>query len=184
MRGRRTWGADGTALRWARVAEWAPLLVCASVLGSVSLLGCAAATHEDEPAPSLEIGTGTWRFEPLDDGAVVPLVKGAQGGWHVWLSVRVDGLDASRGSLAIELQPADESEPAETTTVGVSLDPPDAEGRRSYLGWPAILSDPSCAVGELLRVRATLTTSAGERLVAERELMPSGGDDPPPACPR
>lgn len=169
----------------ARATARALTTACALAPACALATGCAGVSAGDpEGEPSLELGTGTWRFEPLEDGAVVPLVKGAQGGWHVWLAVRVDGLDASRGSLAIELQPADESTPAETTSVGVSLDPPDAEGRRSYLGWPAILSDPSCAVGELLRVRVTFTTSAGERLTAERELVPSPGDDPPPACAR
>jgi hypothetical protein len=84
--------------------------------------------------------------------------------------------------MAIELQPADESEPAQTTSVGIRFDPPDAEGRRSYLGWAAILTDPACAVGRMLRVRATVTATSGERVSAERIVIPSAGDHPPPAC--
>ncbi|MCC6874750.1 MAG: hypothetical protein IT378_10635, partial [Sandaracinaceae bacterium] len=68
--------------------------------------GCAA---PEEPVPaSLELGTGTWRFEELDDGASVPLVHGAQGGWHFWVAVRARGVSADQGSLEIEVQRADE----------------------------------------------------------------------------
>lgn len=144
--------------------------------------GCAAAPEVEPDEGRLELGTGTWRFEPVADGDELPLVKGAQGGWHVWIAVRAHGLESGVGSLEIELQPADESEPPQRTRLGVQLDPPDAEGGRSYLGWPAILGDPSCAVGRLLRVRATLTTPSGERFEDEREIVPGPGDDPPPAC--
>ena len=128
------------------------------------------------------IGTGTWRFEPLEDGQEVQMVRGAQGGWHVWLSVRTGGLDAATGRLVIEIQPADESRPAESASVGVQFDPPDADGMRNYLGWAAILSDPSCAMGRVLRVRASLTTGAGVHLTAERYLVPGPGENPPAPC--
>lgn len=151
-------------------------------IGHVALaLGCAS-VPVDEDVARLELGTGTWRFEPLADGQDVPLVRGAQGGWHLWLSVRADGLDAETGSLAIELQPADESAPPQTTSIGIHFDPPDANGMRSYLGWPAILADPSCAVGTMLRVRATVTTGSGERITAERYVVPAPGESPPPPC--
>ncbi|MDQ3033541.1 MAG: hypothetical protein M3Y87_14070 [Myxococcota bacterium] len=152
------------------------------VLGAlVPGAGCAEVPVEPERT-SLELGSGTFRFEPLADGDGAPLVKGAQGGWHIWVAVRAHGLESDAGSLAIEIQPADESAPPQRTTIGVRFDPPDAEGRRSYLGWPAILSDPACDVGRLLRIEATLTTPSGERLRAERYVMPTPGDDPPPQC--
>jgi hypothetical protein len=154
-------------------------LVLAMLL-PLSLGACAA-----EPTPAdatLSLGTGTSRFVALADGDEVPMIHGAQGGWHVWVSVRVEGMDVGTGSLTIEHQPADESEPMIESRVGVLFDPPDAEGGRVSLGWPAIFSDPQCSVGRLHRIRVTLTTASGERLTAEREVVPAGGEFPPPPC--
>ncbi len=159
----------------------APVLALALSLAAVTLAGCAGASPEPTTA-SLELGTGTARFEPLADGAEVPMVKGAQGGWHVWVSVRAEGLDSGLGSIEIEHQPADESEPAQVSRVGVTFDPPDAEGRRVSLGWPAIFADPACSVGRLHRIRVTITTASGQRVSAERDVMPTPGAFPPPAC--
>lgn len=156
-------------------------------LGAMCVLfACASACAGEAPIaegePRLELGTGTSRFEALQDGDEVPMVLGAQGGWHLWIAVRTENLDARIGSLTIEHQRVDESESAQTTTIGVQLDPPDALGRRAYLGWPAILADPACATGELVRVRATFVTSSGQRLEAEREVRAAPGLNPPPAC--
>lgn len=150
-------------------------------LGGSALLACSAAPPEPTGA-SLEIGTGTARFAPLSDGAEIPLVRGAQGGWHMWISVRASGLDTAFGSVEVAHGPADESRPMDVTRAGATFDPPDALGRRSMLGWPAILADPSCSVGRLHRVRVTVTTATGQRASAEVELIPTGGDHPPPPC--
>lgn len=151
-------------------------LALASVMG-----GCAGAAAMPGEA-FLELGTGTARFQPLEDGDEVPMVHGAQGGWHLWISARATGLSSGTGSLEIAHGPADGSEEMQTTRVGVVFDPPDAQGRRVTLGWQAILTDPPCSVGRLHRVRVTVTTASGERVSAERDLLPTAGDYPPPAC--
>ncbi len=147
-------------------------------------LGCAAAPIDPEPDPevTLELGTGTARFSPVADGDELPMIRGAQGGWHVWVSVRIEGMDVDLASLTLEHQPADESEPAQITSSGAMFDPADAEGRRSSLGWAAIFNDPTCSVGRLHRIRATVTSARGERISIEREIVPTAGDHPPPAC--
>ncbi len=156
-----------------------------TLLGGLVLFACAASACSvtpDEGEPSLELGTGTWRFEPVEDGQEVPLVRGAQGGWHVWVSVRAEGLEVSTGSLELTIQPVDESRPPQRTTVGVRFDPPDTQGRRAYLGWPAIMEEPSCTIGETYRFAAVLTDAAGRRVRAERDLVIGGGQSPPPPC--
>jgi hypothetical protein len=158
------------------------LALAAGALAVALVGGCASSAPIEPTEASLEVGTGTARFVPLADGDEVAMVRGAQGGWHLWISVRADGLDTGLGSLEIAHQPADESEPEQVSRVGVTFDPPDAEGRRSTLGWQAILADPSCSVGRLHRVRVTVTTATGQQLSAEREVMPTAGDNPPPAC--
>ncbi len=151
----------------------------AVVLVALLAVGCAA---QDSDADRLELGTGTTVFMPIEDGDEIDLVRGAQGGWHIWLSIRAEGLTSDIGSLRIAMQPADESLPEQSETVGIRFDPPDAEGRRSYLGWAAILADPSCTVDETLAIRATFTDPAGAQLHAERDVIIRGGDNPPPPC--
>lgn len=155
----------------------------AIVLACVMAAGCTAAAPEPTPdEPALELGTGTARFEPVVDGDELPMIRGAQGGWHVWASVRVTGMDVDVGSLRFEHQPADESEPPVELAVGAHFDPADATGGRSALGYAMIFSDPTCSVGRLHRIRVTLTTPSGETLSAERDVMPTGGEFPPPPC--
>jgi len=45
-------------------------------------------------APSANLGTGSTLFAALDDGDDVEVHQGAQGGFHVWGTVRVAGLYA------------------------------------------------------------------------------------------
>jgi hypothetical protein len=156
-----------------------------SALGLV--LGACASVPAMAPSdgtPMLELGTGTYAFVPVTDGQTLPLIHGAQGGWHFWVAVRVTGSSASSGSLTLETQPADESSPARIATIGVHFDPPDATGGRSFLGLQDIMSDPSCAVGTLIRVRATVTLPDGTRVSDERHVVPGPGDSPPPPCVR
>lgn len=155
----------------------------AAVLVSVLLGACASsAAPAVTRTPQLELGTGTWQFEPVTDGETLPLTHGAQGGWHFWVAVRLTGVDVDTASLSVETQPADESTPATTETIGVHLDPRDAEGGRSYLGWRDIMRDPACSVGTTFRVRATLMLANGMRASDERYVVAGPGDYPPPPC--
>lgn len=158
-----------------------PSLVLVSVCAVVGA-GCVASSRAEPATPRLELGTGTARFAELADGAELPMVHGAQGGWHVWVAVRVVGADVSLASLELEHQPADESAPPEVTRTGIVFDPASADGSRASLGWAVIFPDPACSVGRLHRIHATLTTATGLRLEAEREIVPAGGESPPPDC--
>lgn len=155
-----------------------PLLVSSTACSSASSAGVRPGVM------AVELGTGTWQFEPVTDGETIPLVHGAQGGWHFWVAARVTGTSAESGSLTIERQPADESLPPSRATIGIHLDPPDAEGARNFLGYPEILSDPSCTVGVMTRVRLTLVLADGTSASDERIVIPGPGDSPPPPCAR
>lgn len=152
------------------------------VLGAALALAAGCATEAPPGEASLELGTGSWRFEPVTDGDTVSLVRGAQGGWHFWLSLRAQGMSGEYNTMRLELQPADESAPAQRNELPVYLEPPDEDGVRLATGLTAILADPGCAVGELLRVRVTMTADDGTEIVDERYLMIDPGPDPPPAC--
>ena len=78
------------------------------VLGATVSLGCdvvvvddaaeePAVEQEEQPTSScaapawsgdFEVGTGEPCFLAIEDGAVVPLIGGPQGGYHIWLGVR------------------------------------------------------------------------------------------------
>ena len=128
----------------------------------------------------MEMGTGTWRFEPLSDGDEVQLVRGAQGGWHMWLALRTN-LDQTAVDLTITTQLADESREAQVADVDVRLLPPNTVGDRLLLGQPSILNDPGCYVDQLVRVHVVMR-GAGLTFEDERDLMFGPGADPPDAC--
>jgi hypothetical protein len=145
---------------------------------------CAVAACTSETAPSeaeraVELGTGVSRFEPVVDGVEVPLIAGSQGGHHVWISIRAQRLDSNRASVRIASGPADESREQVVTLVNGRFDPPDADGRRAMIGWPEMLPDAGCLVGELLRVDVSVDVG-GQYTTDEREILVGAGDSPPP----
>ncbi|HJL17686.1 MAG TPA: hypothetical protein RMH99_18625, partial [Sandaracinaceae bacterium LLY-WYZ-13_1] len=155
------------------------LLPSGLLLVALALAGCA-----DAPATeaALELGTGSWRFEPLEDGQEVALVRGAQGGWHVWVSLRVRGVEGEPPPVRLALQPADESRPTDETTVALPFDPPRDDGWRQLVGYTGIVYEPACTVDELLRITVSMTMADGRVLTAERDVRVRGGAYPPPPC--
>ena len=154
-------------------------IVGAFIVGTI--LACGEA-----PAPpgeaAFELGTGSWRFEPLEDGQEVELVRGAQGGWHVWVSLRMRGIDVERPPIELTLQPADESRPADQLQLQLLFEPEDDQGWRKLIAYQGIVEDPACVVGELLRVRAVMAMGDGTVMTAEHDVRVTGGAYPPPAC--
>jgi hypothetical protein len=131
---------------------------------------------------AVELGTGTSRFEPVEDGVEVPLIAGAQGGHHVWISVRAQGLGSNRASVRIASGPADERREPVVTLVNGRFDPPDTEGRRAMLGWPEMLPHAGCLIGELLRIEISVDLG-GQYATDEREILIGAGDSPPDCDP-
>ena len=151
-----------------------------SVLG-LHACGEGAPPHVDGPA-TLELGTGSWRFEPLADGQEVELVHGAQGGWHMWISLKVTGTTIDQSTVQLTMEPADESRPPQEVSVELPFEAPDEQGACKLIGYTGVVNDPSCWVGALMRVKATVTTGDGTVLSDEHEVMLRGGAYPPPPC--
>lgn len=60
-------------------------------------LGCAADSSgagAGKTAPIIEMGTGEWDWEPMEEGQEIDVIQGPQGGFHLLGSVRVAGLTA------------------------------------------------------------------------------------------
>ncbi len=150
------------------------------LMASLSLAGCATDVQDVDHPASVELGAGSWRFETITDGQELELIRGAQGGWHVWISVRTRGM-VEQPVIAFELQPADESRAPVETIVRANLDPENVDGYRDLIGHTQIVDEPSCMVGELMRLEARVEVD-GEVLTSERYFTVNGGAFPPPSC--
>ncbi len=154
------------------------LVVCA-----LGLHACGEAGPQDPAGPAtLELGTGSWRFEPLEDGQEVELVHGAQGGWHAWISLKVTGASVDHSTVRLAMEPVDESRPRQEVSLELLFDAPDEHGARKLIGYTGVVNDPACWVGALTRVQATVTTDDGTVLSDERDVVLRGGTYPPPPC--
>lgn len=146
------------------------------------LAGCGGSGAEPPGEAAVELGTGEWEMLPITDGQDVELIHGAQGGYHVWASIRADGIEPEDVILEVETQPADESLPPEKSRVQVDFDRDPDTGEAVFIGWPAILSQPGCVVDRMLRLQVTLTDRRGAAGMDERYVVPRAGvgGDPPP----
>lgn len=121
------------------------------------------------------LGTGTATFEPLGNGASVPLIKGIQGAWHVTVSFLAYGFDTDvlRMHLTTRWDGVEESAPLGGPG-NVRVRPAeDATGAAvlTFVGWPAVVYNPTCAQGEWLRVDITLVDTEGRSASDTRRWM-------------
>lgn len=163
------------ALTWIRLAWFG--------LACLGLTGCGA--EEDAPPPAADaallLGTGTWRFEPVADGDTLPLIRGAQGGWHVWVALEATGFDPAQGELTLIAEDLDRGEEVAHLRIDTAFDPPLKGGERLLLGWPQVLESPGCVVDHHVLLSATWR-GQGVALSDERDVVVGAGDDPPDAC--
>ena len=145
------------------------------------IAGCGEASPEAS-ASMLEVGTGSWRFEAVEDGEVIDLVRGAQGGWHLWVSFRITGPVEGIETIELTRQMASEEGEPTTTVVPANFDPMDSQGRRAVVGWIEIVAEPSCKVGELMRFSARAEGLKEGALTDEVMIEVGAGSFPPPAC--
>lgn len=76
-------------MRWARFLAVAAGAGCGGPADPCA--PCAGRRCE----PTLEIGLGLERFEPLPEGGEFPLIHGPQGGYHLEIGLRATHLDGS-----------------------------------------------------------------------------------------
>ncbi|WP_437720318.1 hypothetical protein [Sorangium sp. So ce861] len=155
-----------------------------SAAGVVVLLalapGCVGG--DEPPARGIaELGTGEWQFEPLADGQEVELAHGAQGGWHLWTSVRTLGLEPE--GVLLEVTTSVIGDPSSATTSRGRIELTELEdGHCEFIGWPAVLGEPACAIGRTLQVRGVVTDARGTVATGERLVRPRWSSDE--ACAR
>ena len=142
---------------------------------ALALSSCEADGEEPDLPPALQIGTGEVQFEPLTAGQRVQLVAGTQGGYHVWLSLRAQGFEGER--LRMQLELASEG-PAPLARSDLEVPFERAAAQRTgewveYVGWPAQLLEPWCAVERNLTVRVTVSDRQGHTASGTAMLVPT-----------
>lgn len=157
------------------------------------LLALAACSRSDDSAdaksdpcavtdPSVEIGNGEAAHSPVADGAVVTMVHGPQGGWHVWYSFEaynfgeivtfeITGEDTNKGITVID----------ETTSQALVADTDATCGGVAYgaFGYLALdnpktadvdESPPAYLTGDEMIMHVTVTDISDTTLTAEDEV--------------
>jgi hypothetical protein len=136
-------------------------------------LGCGDDASSEVP---LTLGSGEAEFEPFTSGGHLRLYAGTQGGHHVWLSMRAE-LAPGRVQMVLDVVPSPPAEPAHSE-VEIDFNAVDGKpGLVEFVGWPARVLDPACAVGKPVELVVTLRDEGGTRARGELVVIP----DPPTA---
>lgn len=139
------------------------------VRSAVPILLLLLAGCESGP-PIVEVGTGTATFEPLEDGQSVPLIEGAQGGWHVWVSIRARGVDPTDVKLDVITYPREAGRPRQTRLHALDLTARD--GWYERVGLVQVLSLPECYQDREVVVSVDATDRAGRTAHDQRVVVP------------
>lgn len=157
-------------------------LALAFALASTALAGCS---HDGPAELQLQLGTGVDAFEPLSDGAEVPLVMGTQGGWHMWVAVRAQGVKRQSAEIRITTHPADAARPRQSGAYIVDLVPSEQPASYQITGLTAIVSYPECLIGREVELSVELTDRTGRTVSDRRIVIPVAGrrGSPGGSCP-
>lgn len=145
-------------------------------------------------APSVEIGTGQDRFEPLDDGDSVELIAGPQGGGrdgghHIWSAMRIYGIaKADIMLLTFEIADAAGEVRAMVSRTGaapIQTDP--ATGALQLIAVPPIIDDCCRIAEQQATLRAIVTTMGGttytDAVTVSVSTCPGPSEPGPNLCP-
>lgn len=145
------------------------------------------ASREADAGPRVVLGSGREAFEPLESGGDVPLIKGIQGGYHVWASFLAYGFDNDvlRMELSTRWGERDESVLDMSGSVGVKP-ASDASGVPALvmLGWPALVYEPGCSNGEAIEIDLTVRDASGRSAGDSRRwILNVAEEDRSASCP-
>ena len=122
---------------------------------------------------ALALGSGESSFESVEPGQELTLYAGTQGGHHVWLSMRMAGLDPDSVRMVLDVVPELPAPPAHTEVELSFTERPEADDGLpfEFVGWPARVLAPECAVGKPVQLRVQLSDRAGHVVSAELEVI-------------
>lgn len=174
----------GTIFASERTMVRTSLLLIASLFSVCSPTDPDPIVCEDpQEILNVEFGTGDREFEAVTDGDELPLAFGFQGGNHIWLSLRVDGLTSDSAYLEVTVARQGESEPFhrwatrayspfEENDAGI-VDP---NRRREFIGYTLELPNAECLVGVPLDVSVRVTGLDCNTGITSRRIVPAMGD--------
>ena len=119
----------------------------------------------------VELGTGVETYEPLADGALVDVVLGPQGGFHVWTSVRVHDPTLVVARIDLSARFADDGRPAgppSSVTAPLVLVGTACE----HTGMTSFIADPARVRGQRVVLHVEVLVPDGRRGSAERTVIP------------
>jgi hypothetical protein len=155
----------------ATMVRWAVHVLLAGTCFGCGSGGAASGDGSAVDGPRLDLGTGRTAFEPLGSEGTVPLIKGLQGGYHVWTSLHAYGFetDVLRMDMTTRWGERDESLLEMKAVLGVKADT-DLAGAPvlTTLGWPALVFDPHCANGKALDVDVRVTDTDSGRSASDK----------------
>ena len=157
--------------RWARVRRLPALALIASGWG----WACGAPPGQGADASHrVLLGTGSDGFQPIAEGAAVPLISGIQGGFHVWTSFLAFGFETD--VVHMDLSTRIEGDPDSLVPMpgSVALRPTTDDLGKPVLGmwgWPAAIHEPGCAHDETLVLELRVEDFSGNVASDERRCI-------------
>ena len=155
----------------SNTALFALLALSAFVVGT----GCGDDTPmPDGGGPHIEIGTGPiGEYTTVSDGDTALLVRGSQGGQHVWVGLRAWGLVTSPALIQLRLEGETDGEmlsiPFQVRLTFSDTLPPDA-AYTQLSGLSLVVIDPDVAFSQPVTIRARVVENRTGGLMAETEV--------------
>ena len=141
----------------------------------LALVLCACgAEPESSSAQRVVLGTGEARFEHIEGQPELPLVAGAQGGFHVWASFLAYGFDTAAIDLTLTTRVDGAGEELVMRARLSTREVLDANGipSRSFAGFPAQVRDARCAHGQRISLQLHVAAPDGSASASdERECI-------------
>jgi hypothetical protein len=142
-----------------------------ALLAALLAAPCALAACGEAVAPEVVLGTGEARFEPIMGEPRLPLVRGVQGGSHVWASFLAYGFSEPELNLLMTTRWVDVDGTRRVMRNPLTLRrvTDDAgEPALSFAGYPAQIDNARCAHGQRLHIELTLSDERGRQARDER----------------
>lgn len=122
--------------------------------------------------PVVVIGGGQAAFEPLGEGSITQVEGGPQGGFHVWISVRMKNLHQAGAKTFVDIYEKDAAEPMATFLAAQGYTPAES-GYCELLGVRCQITHQSTMdiqgiLGKTLRVTAKVSDPTGDVGVSEQ----------------
>lgn len=142
-------------------------LAFAAWLGAGAALACGGGGADELAGPSstsVVLGTGEAQFEPMDGEPTLRLVRGAQGGFHVWASMLAYGFSSPQLDMLLTTSVDDEPDSSlvmhARLTMRDVLDP-SGNPAQSFAGFPAQVKSARCADGRRVGLEVQLSEPGG-----------------------